>query len=62
MSIRDRGGTARKGNPLNQFLELVSAILLPILWPLAGAGLLKAFLSLVSTLGWLCLLYTSRCV
>lgn len=48
-----QGGTARKGNPLNQFLELVSAILLPILWPLAGAGLLKAFLSLVSTLGWL---------
>lgn len=36
----------KKGSILNQFIELISSIFLPALWPLAGAGLLKAFLSL----------------
>ena len=41
-----------KGNLLDQFIELVSAIFHPVLWPLAGAGLFKAFLSLFATLKW----------
>lgn len=41
------------GNLLNRFLDLVSSLLTPLLWPLAGIGLLKAFLSLVTTMGWL---------
>ncbi|MDO4258431.1 MAG: beta-glucoside-specific PTS transporter subunit IIABC [Actinomycetaceae bacterium] len=40
---------ADKGNLLNQFIQLISAIFLPALRPLAGAGLLKAFLSLTLT-------------
>ncbi|MGV8872574.1 MAG: beta-glucoside-specific PTS transporter subunit IIABC [Rhodococcus sp. (in: high G+C Gram-positive bacteria)] len=39
--------------PLNSFIEIVSSIFLPILWPLAGAGLLKALLTLVLEVGWL---------
>lgn len=46
------GGGGRK-SILDRFIELVSGIMHPILWPLAGAGLYKAFLSLVVTLGWL---------
>ncbi|MBK8464084.1 MAG: PTS glucose transporter subunit IIA [Nigerium sp.] len=44
---------APKGNLLNQFIELVSSIFHPILWPLAGAGLFKAFLALFATFGWI---------
>lgn len=44
---------AATGNPLNRFIDLVSSILTPILWPLAGIGLLKAFLALFTTIGWL---------
>ncbi|MGC3994641.1 MAG: beta-glucoside-specific PTS transporter subunit IIABC [Propionicimonas sp.] len=42
-----------KGNLLNRFIELISSIFQPILWPLAGIALLKAFLSLFTTLGWM---------
>ena len=42
---------AQKGNLLNRFIELISSIFLPSLWPLAGAGLLKAFLSLFTNFG-----------
>ena len=35
---------APKGNLLDRFIELISSIFLPILWPLAGIALLKAFL------------------
>ncbi|WP_104063570.1 beta-glucoside-specific PTS transporter subunit IIABC [Arthrobacter sp. 4R501] len=41
-----------EGNLFNRFIEMVSAIFSPILWPLAGAGLLKAFLSMGTTFGW----------
>lgn len=41
-----------QGNLFNRFIEMVSAIFSPILWPLAGSGLLKAFLSMASTFGW----------
>lgn len=40
-------------NLLDRFIELVSSIFHPILWPLAGAGLFKAFLSTFVTFGWL---------
>lgn len=39
------------GNLLNRFIELISSIFLPILWTLAGAGLIKAFTVLAVTLG-----------
>ncbi|MBY4039169.1 PTS glucose transporter subunit IIA [Rhodococcus fascians] len=38
---------------LNGFIEVVSSIFQPIVWPLAGAGLFKALLSLVLQFGWL---------
>lgn len=38
---------------LDRFIELVSALFHPVLWPLAGAGLFKAFLSMFVTFGWL---------
>ncbi|MHA7268810.1 beta-glucoside-specific PTS transporter subunit IIABC [Arthrobacter sp. HLT1-20] len=41
-----------RGNLFNRFIQMVSAIFSPILWPLAGAGLFKAFLALASNLGW----------
>jgi PTS system beta-glucosides-specific IIC component len=41
-----------EGNLFNRFIEMVSAIFSPILWPLAGAGLFKAFLSMGTTFGW----------
>ena len=40
-------------NLLDRFIELVSAIFHPILWPLAGAGLFKAFVTMFVTFGWL---------
>jgi PTS system beta-glucosides-specific IIC component len=44
---------APKGNPLNRFIAMISAIFTPLLWALAGTGLLKAFLAAVVTFGWL---------
>lgn len=44
---------APKGNLLSQFIELISSIFLPILWPLAGIALLKAFLSMAAQFAWL---------
>ncbi|KQU00135.1 hypothetical protein ASG53_04500 [Sanguibacter sp. Leaf3] len=38
---------------LSGFIDLVSTIFSPLLWALAGTGLLKALLALVGTLGWL---------
>ncbi|MDO4716980.1 MAG: beta-glucoside-specific PTS transporter subunit IIABC [Propionibacteriaceae bacterium] len=46
----DSSGGSR--NLLDAFIELVSSLFHPILWPLAGAGLYKAFLALFVTLGW----------
>ena len=42
-----------KGSLLDRFIQLISALINPLIWPLAGAGLLKAFVTLVVTLGWL---------
>lgn len=49
----DAGGGEEKGSLLNRFIALISSIFTPILWPLAGAGLLKAFLAMATTFGWL---------
>ncbi|WP_298131585.1 beta-glucoside-specific PTS transporter subunit IIABC [Micropruina sp.] len=38
---------------LNKFIDLVTGLFHPILWPLAGAGLFKAFVSMFATFGWL---------
>lgn len=42
-----------ESNLLGRFIDLVTAIIQPILWTLAGAGLLKAALALATTFGWL---------
>lgn len=43
--------TQQKQSILTRFIELISSLFLPVLWPLAGAGLLKAFISLATSLG-----------
>ncbi len=47
----DDSAEGSKGNLLNRFIELISSIFLPILWTLAGAGLIKAFTALAVTFG-----------
>ncbi|MDL5351862.1 beta-glucoside-specific PTS transporter subunit IIABC [Microbacterium sp. zg-YB36] len=51
------GGTpaqdAPRGNLLNRFISMISAIFTPLLWALAGTGLLKAFLAAAVTFGWI---------
>ena len=44
---------APHGNLFNRFIDLISSIFSPIIWPLAAAGLLKAFLSMATQFGWL---------
>ena len=43
----------RKGNLFGRFIAMISAIFTPLLWALAGTGLLKAFLAAASTFGWI---------
>ena len=45
--------TGPKGNLFNRFISMISAIFTPVLWTLAGTGLLKAFLSAAATFGWI---------
>ncbi|MFJ6453960.1 beta-glucoside-specific PTS transporter subunit IIABC [Paenarthrobacter sp. NPDC091669] len=53
------GDTAASGEPVthgnffNRFIDLISSIFSPVIWPLAAAGLLKAFLSMATQFGWL---------
>lgn len=47
------GEEGPKGNLLNQFIALISSIFLPVLWPLSGAGLFKAFLAMAAQFHWL---------
>lgn len=42
-----------KGNLFNRFITMISSIFTPVLWALAGTGLLKAFLSAAATFGWI---------
>lgn len=44
---------AAKGNLLSRFIDLISGVIHPVLWTLAGAGLFKAFLAMAATFGWL---------
>lgn len=41
-----------KPNAFNAFIQLISSLFTPILWPLAGIALVKAFLSAGTNLGW----------
>ncbi|TQK20876.1 PTS system beta-glucoside-specific IIA component (Glc family) /PTS system beta-glucoside-specific IIB component (Glc family) /PTS system beta-glucoside-specific IIC component (Glc family) [Microbacterium sp. SLBN-154] len=47
------GAEAPKGNLFNRFISMISAIFTPVLWALAGTGLLKAFLAAAVTFGWI---------
>lgn len=42
-----------KGNILNQLIDIISSIFTPFLGAMAGAGVLKGFLTLALTLNWL---------
>lgn len=44
---------APKGNLFNRFISMISSIFTPVLWALAGTGLLKAFLAASVTFGWI---------
>ncbi|MDQ1085328.1 MULTISPECIES: beta-glucoside-specific PTS transporter subunit IIABC [Microbacterium] len=48
-----RAGEAPTGNPFNRFIRMIAAIFTPVLWALAGTGLLKAFLAAAVTFGWM---------
>ncbi|WP_052209385.1 glucose PTS transporter subunit IIA [Kocuria sp. ZOR0020] len=43
--------SGQKQSLVNQFIQLISSIFLPVVWTLAGAGLFKAFVALAVTLG-----------
>lgn len=47
------GEKVEKGNLFNRFISMISSIFTPILWALAGTGLLKAFLAAAVTFGWM---------
>ncbi|WP_321388072.1 beta-glucoside-specific PTS transporter subunit IIABC [uncultured Enterococcus sp.] len=42
-----------KGNIFNQLIDIISSIFTPFLGAMAGAGVLKGFLTLALTMGWL---------
>ena len=42
-----------KKNLFNRFISMIAALFTPLLWALAGTGLLKAFLSAAATFGWI---------
>lgn len=52
-TAKDADGGAARGNPLTRLVDVISSIFTPFLWTLAGAGLLKATVTLVVKLGWL---------
>lgn len=45
------GDAAPKGNLFNRFIAMISSIFTPVLWALAGTGLLKAFLAAAVAFG-----------
>lgn len=47
------GAASGGGSLFNRFIQLISSIFLPVLWPMVGAGLLKAFLAVATTFAWL---------
>lgn len=50
----DEGASATEGGSIfDHFIKLVSALLNPVVWTLAGSGLIKAFLTLATTMEWM---------
>ncbi|MFT4041934.1 MAG: beta-glucoside-specific PTS transporter subunit IIABC [Gordonia sp. (in: high G+C Gram-positive bacteria)] len=49
----DTKAEAPSGNLFNRVIKMVSEIFTPLLWTLAGTGLLKAFLAASVTFGWI---------
>lgn len=49
----DEKSDAPKGNIFNQLIDIISSIFTPFLGAMAGAGVLKGFLTLALTMGWL---------
>jgi PTS system beta-glucosides-specific IIC component len=54
-SNRTDGATqnAPQGNIFNRFIAMIAAIFTPLVWALAGTGLLKAFLAAAVTFAWI---------
>ncbi len=52
-ATNDEAESGPKGNLFNRFITMISSIFTPILWALAGTGLLKAFLAAAVTFGWI---------
>ncbi|MCJ1688652.1 beta-glucoside-specific PTS transporter subunit IIABC [Rathayibacter sp. VKM Ac-2927] len=50
---RTRAPGEPKPNVFNRFIAMISAIFTPLLWPLAGTGLLKAALAAAVTFAWI---------
>ena len=50
----DEDASATEGGSIfDHFIKLVSALLNPVVWTLAGSGLIKAFLTLATTMEWM---------
>ena len=49
----DGDDEGEKGNIFDRFIQLISSLFSPLLWPMAGLGLFKAILVLVVQFGWL---------
>ncbi|HYP72529.1 MAG TPA: beta-glucoside-specific PTS transporter subunit IIABC, partial [Microbacterium sp.] len=45
--------SGEKGSLFSRFITMISGIFTPVLWALAGTGLLKAFLAAAVTFGWI---------
>lgn len=45
--------SGEKGSLFSRFITVISGIFTPVLWTLAGTGLLKAFLAAAVTFGWM---------
>lgn len=49
----EAAGNGEKKNLLDRFIDMISAIITPLIWALAGIALGKAFLTLALNFGWL---------
>ncbi|MEZ0066225.1 PTS system beta-glucosides-specific IIC component [Streptacidiphilus sp. MAP12-20] len=49
----EQGAPAPGGSLAARAIDMISSIFLPLLWPMAGAGMLKAMLALVAKFGWI---------
>lgn len=52
-TANDEVESGPKGSLFNRLITMISSIFTPILWALAGTGLLKAFLAAAVTFGWI---------